>query len=268
MHWSPAKLKPWARQAWINEHTQPSDADQGTNETLDTSVEFHNSLKKITDIEQALKEHGVDTNSINNWWAKVKNGSVSLGTLGELLPGMNKEDAAALRDLEEEVDHANGLLKAHPQLLLTPGRAEGVHFPDLKLPASTDLPLPSTADSNVISDSAFGGGNFDVRIQKLNALQKAGDIRYGRLIDTQQDMWRRVADRHVKNRATLVGGGELDPDPQNLYRDHAYPGEIPTVGEGDAYKEFVRTHPPNTPFKTRRGNTLYTPPQLGPGVMP
>jgi len=252
-HASPEQLKPWARQAWINQHTQPTPADAGTNKTLDTNVEYINSLKKMGDILQTFAAHGqTRLSSADLLGSKIKNAAVAAG-VGPIDPAQTEPQAAALRDLEEEADKAQGLAK-DPNLLIRLGQAAGVDLP-LKYPAEMNIGTPS---SNAITDAAFSGRDIPIRINAINSLIKAASARYGDLIDTQQDNMQRVADRHVNNRAQLVAGKDIPDEGDNQYKAHdLFPGELKTVSP-EEYPAFAKAHP-NTRFQTRGGQIVWTP---------
>jgi hypothetical protein len=260
-HMKPKAMEPWLQRAWQNENYQRSSPVEGLNNTLTASEQYHNSLTKIRDIIQTLGEHGYQNlSSRDKLGAQIKNAAVSLG-IGPLVPGMDENAAAAIRDLDEEVGRAHDLLKAHPELSITPGEAEGINLPPIKLPLSTEIPEPSIPSSDVISDSAWSGRSVGTRLKNLNGLLAQGDDRYKDLIHQSQTQWMRIDPRHDANLLKIDQGIDLKDD-TNHYRDHTYPSEFPTISP-EEYTVFAKTHPPGTPFMTKGPNPqkLVTPPR-------
>jgi hypothetical protein len=253
-HLPPDDLRRWARQAWINNHSSRGPADEGTNQTLDYFQEARNSLTKMRDILQTLDEHGLTANSGDLEWAKIKNAQVATGWGGA--NPMSEKYASALRDLDEESNRLQTLLK-NPKLLLTPGAAEGLGVPDIKLPFGLDVPTPSIPGSNPIQDAAFSGRDIPLRVKNLDAIKAGLDDRYQSLIGTAQDQWQHVDPKHLTNIDTARRGQDL-PDQSNQYRSHHYPTQFPIIPKKD-YPAWAKAHP-NTPFTTEDDRDLQTPP--------
>jgi hypothetical protein len=253
-HMPPDELRLWARQAWINNNTTRGPADAGTNLTFDTVEQYHKSLAKMRDILQTLDKDGVRASSMDLLGAKAKNAAVASG-LSWLVPNMKENTAAALRDLDEESNRAQALVRNNPNLLLNPGQAEGLSVPDIKA-FGFDIPWPSVPGSNAIQDAAFSGRSIGLRVKDLNALIKATDDRYQSLVGTAQDNWQRVDPKHINNIAMAKTGKDLR-DESNQYRDHNYPSEFPVISKED-YPAWAKAHP-HTPFTTPDGRNLVTP---------
>jgi hypothetical protein len=235
-------MEPWLQRAWKNETFQRSSPTEGLNSSLTTSEQYHNSLKRISDIIQTLGENGYPNLSARDLlMAKAKNAAVSLGA-GPTVPGMDEYAAAAIRDLDEELGHAHDLVKAHPELGITPGKTEGTNLPSIKPAFGVEIPEPNIPGSDPLYDAAYSGRPMNIRLKTLNGLQKQGDARYEDLVNQAQTQWMRIDPRHDANVLKINQGRDIDG---NDYQGHTYPSEFPTV-KPEGYAAWAKAHPGET----------------------
>jgi len=268
---TPQQMEPWLQRAWQNDTFQRSSPTDGLNKTLDTSEQLHNSLQKISDIQQALAANGItNLNSTDLMRAKVENAKVAIsskkpwmqedqlqrtgnvaGAALGLFSNMDENSAAAIRTLDEETNKAQQLLKDHPELLMPLGQAEGQETPNIHLADWVRLGLPNIPASNVLSDSAFSGQDLQTRLRNLKGLQTLGDNRYKSLVDQAQTQWMRIDPKHDANLLKLGQNRDLVDD-SNDYRSHVF------KVTPDQYPEYAKAHP-GTLFMGADGQVRQTP---------
>jgi hypothetical protein len=236
------EMEPWLQRAWQNDAYQRSSPTEGLNSSLTTSEQYHNSIKRIGDIIQTLGANGYPNLSARDLlMAKAKNAAVSLGA-GPTVPGMDEYAASAIRDLDEELGHAHDLLKAHPELGITPGKTEGTNLPAIKPAWGVEIPEPNIPGSDALYDAAYSGRPMNLRLKTLNGLQTQGDARYKDLVNQAQTQWMRIDPRHDANVLKISQGQDIEG---NDYQGHTYPSEFPTVKPED-YGAWAKAHPGGT----------------------
>jgi hypothetical protein len=253
----PEEMKPWLQRAWYNDHMATSAPTTGYNSDLDAAENYHKSLVRIANLLQALENHGYTNLGTGDRLRSVGATTArSVGIPGQVA-GMTDKDAAAMRELDQEVSYAEGLANSHPGLQTRTSQSQGLDLQAIPMPGGGHL--PNVGGSTALSDIAFSGQDLKTKLDHLHALQVTGDARYKDLIGQGSDQRMVVAPKHDANVIRLGKGQDLQDD-GDQYKAHSYPGDPETVALKDL-PEFIKTHPPGTQFMTkgRQAHLMATP---------
>jgi hypothetical protein len=127
------------------------------------------------------------------------------------------EKAKAVHALQQQVQHAHDLM-GDLGITSTHGKSSAIETPAFSL-LGTGVSKISLDAADVLDD-VFSGDTTAEKLRNLDTVQKVGDARYNRVIDTAHEQLQRINAVHDANIIKIGKGQQLD-DPGDQWRKSA-----------------------------------------------